>query len=378
MSIYIVAFLLLAVLWIIKENLPEPKLEKVFYMVSLIVLTAISAFRYCQGTDYLSYKQIFEVSQTFDDVVNNPYSLSAEIGFRFLCLLFPGSFDLFIIVIALFESWMIHRCLQRYGQDRILSLIILYPTIYLSYFLSIIREGIVIAVFLGVMLKWAEEKKWIRYFLLTCLMAALHSVAILYLVVPLVGLIKNKAFVALPVIVFGLGIIIYIVGGGIFTRIPIVGEKIFYYIYYMDNAFSPIALIERLLTYGLITVFYLHMEKETATVRMLMNIYIVGITVYLVTFNMSLISSRTCILFKCVEIVLIPMLYRETQLAKTMLVSYVLALSLVMTWKNIDSYLEQAPYKSSVTVWNYPYITIFRKEKVFEYQKTHPVYGEYY
>jgi len=375
---YLITFLLLAVFWIIKEIVSDPKVEKIFYWVSLSFLTLMSAFRYCQGTDYLSYKQIFEVSQTYSNVINNPHSLTAEIGFRFLCLLFPGNFDCFIMVIALFESWMVHRCLARYGQDRILSLIIFYPTVYMSYFLSIIREGIVIAVFLGVMLKLAEEKKWVQYFLITCLMAALHSVAILYLVVPLVGLFKKKIFVAFPAIVFGIGIIIYIVGGDIFARIPVVGEKICYYIYYKDKTFSMIAVAERLLTYGLIAVFYLHTERENATVRMLMNIYIVGITIYLVTFNMSLISSRTCILFKCVEIILIPMLCRETPLAKKLLVSYVLALSIVMTWKNIGSYLEQAPYKNSVTVWNYPYITVFRKERVFEYQNIHPIYREYY
>ena len=46
-----------------------------------------------------------------------------------------------------------------------------------------------------------------------------------------------------------------------------------------------------------------------------------------------------------------------------------------MTIKNISSYIDQGKYKDFVSVFNYPYITIFNKDRIWEYRNTQ-IYNE--
>ena len=49
------------------------------------------------------------------------------------------------------------------------------------------------------------------------------------------------------------------------------------------------------------------------------------------------------------------------------LLGFCVALTGIMYLKNLGSYLEHARYYEWVTVWNYPYVTVFRREKILEY-----------
>ena len=43
-------------------------------------------------------------------------------------------------------------------------------------------------------------------------------------------------------------------------------------------------------------------------------------------------------------------------------------ISIVMTIKNINSYIEQGNYKNFVGVFNFPYVTVFNQEEIYSFR----------
>lgn len=198
--------------------------EKI-YKILFGLLWLILALRYGQGTDFFAYQYIFERCNSFDGVIANRYQLHSEIGFRFICFLFQGNYALFIFCISTFEMIMLKRFLDRYSQDKLLSLALFFPTFYLTYYFSALREGLVISLFIGVILETIEKKEWKKFVVFTIIAMLIHSVAVVLFVIPF--WIKIEIKDSYVIIAFSL-IIGFILSTGIFNQmlisIPIVGE----------------------------------------------------------------------------------------------------------------------------------------------------------
>ena len=81
---------------------------------------------------------------------------------------------------------------------------------------------------------------------------------------------------------------------------------------------------------------------------------------------------------KAIEVVLIPLLFyrnrnyllnwKKTRVPQ--LVLYMVALVLMMNfecYKNINSYIDQRDYREWVTPMNYPYVSVFDEERIWQY-----------
>ena len=86
--------------------------------------------------------------------------------------------------------------------------------------------------------------------------------------------------------------------------------------------------------------------------------------IYGICLSMPLVASRTCYFFKAVELALCTIMIANKKNKFSdfiLLFVYMAAVSMVMLFKNIDSYITQGMYYSTVTVWNFPYNHIFVK-----------------
>ena len=99
-----------------------------------------------------------------------------------------------VAVIALFQMLCIYRAIMKYSPYKLFSLLLVYPTIYLTYFFSAIRQGIVIAFFLGFMLEWIFTDKWLKYVVSCLVLATFHSSALVLLPLVFIKKINNKLF----------------------------------------------------------------------------------------------------------------------------------------------------------------------------------------
>lgn len=337
------------------------------YYIMFAILTAMLCFRYGQGTDYFGYFYLFEHNpETLNIIELLQNKEHTEVGWKFISALFKVlglDYYVFVGVLGAVTMFFFNSFVQKFCPYKIMALLIAYPTLYLTYFSSGIRQGLVMSVFLGLLLDWYLKGKYVRFTIGALISAAFHSSGLVLLVLLLfgvrrfvqkneLGLIIVFAIAGILLAVFGFKITLF---GRTFTNI--------------GAGVSYIGFAERLLTFFLIKVCYDKYKKnitaEDEKLELLYYIYVLGTLGYCLTFSSPVIASRLFYMFKLIEIVLCTVMsYNSKKLfpEASWLFVYIVALSGVMLVKNIDNYISQGDYYDSVSVWNYPYHNVFTKQ----------------
>lgn len=264
---------------------------------------------------------------------------------------------------------LFYRFLRLYGgQRKMLALVLSYHTLYLSYFFSILRQGIVIATFLGLLLPWLMDRKYIRYCIIVLILSTIHSLSLLLLVLPLLHNLKInvKQTVCLVAIGFLMGILLTMIDiGSILYQIKP-------HIYFADSGMPVFTVLERVATFTIVTIcFYVYAEGIEPEARdrflTLYKFYAFGLFVCAILMWSALISSRAVYILKVIEIILICACIERSKKARTVILCYCLLLSSVLYVKNVDSYLKQGQYQNA-TVVNYPYVSVFDQTEILKYR----------
>lgn len=340
--------------------------KNILFHAAFLILVLMLCLRYGQGTDYFGYRCNYD---TID--------FHSEIGFRILsrlCKSLGLSFEVFVGMISLFQMICLYRGICLYSPVKTLSLLLFYPTLYLTYCFSGIRQGIVILFFLGFMIKWLQEEKYFRYVVSCLVMAGFHSAALMFIPLLAIKRIKIKWLYRCMVLALGIGVFIYIVPAEWFSFIAIGSVQ-----FYINSiSISVMGLAERIVMFAILTfLFWKNIEfRENSQAIFLYKIYTVGFLTAIMFFPWALLSSRMGAAMKAVEIFLFPMFLKEKINWRKLLILFLTLYTVVMTVKNIWSYLGQAgdEYRE-YNVLTYPYFSVFEKEKVHEVRKN--VYAHY-
>jgi hypothetical protein len=285
-------------------------------------------------------------------------------------------FDVFVVLLSAMQMWLLWRFLKRYCKNKMLALFLCYHTLYLTYLFSAMRQGTVIIVFLGLMLPWLLEGKWVRYCIAAVAMVTLHSVALI-LFVPLVVVcirLSVEKIIALVLVGFSMGIVLSIFDVGYLIRMLGIN-------YAGETNISLVALVERIASFILVSyVYYLHTDglapSESDVYFKIFKLYAFGILLYGLLMWSPLISSRTIFVLKALEIPLIATGIDKCRKGRSIVLLYCVLLCSVLYVKNIDSCLDQIQYKNT-TIWNYPYYTIWDKEAAIAGRETSSRYYEW-
>lgn len=373
MSLYLIMMLILLA-GVIVEFFTK-KTPRVYYMFVFGALTLMLCLRYGQGIDYLSYEYVYYgLPEDFHEAMTTT-NFHGELGWRFICFALRWMhvpFEAFVFVISLLQMFFLWRFIEKYCDNRFLALFLSYHTLYLTYFSSLIRQGIVVAVFLGLLLGWAYEKKFKRYFIVLGLCILIHTASAILLLVPFLHL---KFFKRLWVQLILVGLAW---AAGLFIASGVASELLYdllpeYVANYFSGAqLSLVASAERIVTYCITVYIYWHYKKikgeAESVMDYLMCIVSASVAVYGLLCASPLVSSRTAYLLKAAEIAILVCSAFKCNWRKTAVVLFCLALSGVMTVKNIDSYVELAEYHRHVNTFNYPYVSVFNKEDIIAYK----------
>ena len=101
-----------------------------------LVLTAVLCIRFAQGRDYRTYWMMYHYGDGH-----------SEFLWRCITTILNNAgvpFEAFIFGISLFMMYGIRRAVLRFSPYHCFSLLLLYPTIYFSYFFSALWAGILI------------------------------------------------------------------------------------------------------------------------------------------------------------------------------------------------------------------------------------------
>lgn len=373
MSLYLIVLAMLVSFAVYEYR--KGKTQETLYRIAFFVLGAMLCFRYAQGSDYYGYyvnylltPRIWELKKLLS------INIHGEMGWRILCSLcrsFGMPFDMVVFFISLFEMYCIHRFVSRFCPLRTVALLLMYPTLYLTYTFSALRQGAVLLFFLGFMIDWFNRGKIKHYLLGTLGCLCIHSSALVFLVLFAVKFIVLDGKMAVIFVVLA-GVV------GIFTQqlLPKISSA---FVTYADSSMSIVAVGERAVSLAIILyVFWdrLKDRKRRTVLGLMLQIYLYGCIIYSFLMWNALISARFNIYFKAVELMLFSAaLKRPGRLpyvgirVRDAVAVYLLALSVVLYFKNIHSYLVQGSYYEGANVFNYPWLHIFDMDAAEAWRK---------
>ncbi len=337
-------------------------MDNLLFRVEMIFMTLMVCFRYGQGSDYYSYEQIFRVQKQYPGI----YSYTDEIVYGLLNRIAGDagwSYQLFVAVIGLVCMLLTYRGIMRLSKIKTVSALLLLPTFYLSYYFSIMREGIVLSIVIGIIIPLIIEHKNFSAVILICIMPLIHQSSIIMLAMLPVILTDipwyrmRKTLVAISS-TCGIGM-------WILLRLSHVSIHELHF----DPSYPALAI--RIVMFALITLLFDRCEK-TPEIKKMYNLYLIGFCIFLVFFSAALFSNRGTAYFKIIEVIMIPDMLGNVKrvsaadcrnaMRRTLLAGLII-ICMVEGIKNLASYPAQLDYSHEITFYNYPYISIFNKEQ---------------
>ena len=376
MSLYLFSWIIICMLSI-KDFIVRTsrKLRNIEFFILMFFLFLMLALRFGQGSDYFAYQYIYNSMSSESIDTSNYKSIHSEYGYLFLCNLFriiDLPFEAFIAFTALLEMYCLYRFAKKFKLDTPCILLWIYPTMYMTYFVSAIRQGIVISIFLGILLPLLFEKKHIKYFFVSCLCLSIHTVSVVLFVIPFIVRIKRISLMQSFCFfswVLGIALLIPSVNK-LIVNLGISGIS-----YYMKEGaevlFLPIC--ERIFFVTLISLFYMKIYKAnkiTGLYQKMYLIYLFSMAIFGLFIGYNNIASRLAGTIRFVELYLVIITIRQMRIDnKVAFISLFIVIESIMFVKNIYSYIDQGGYMESISLFSYKYVSIFDSEEIYKIRR---------
>lgn len=374
MNLYLVAWVALSLLTLteIVTN-KEPSGKKLDFWSCYLILSAMLIFRYGQGNDYFGYRynyyKVSDVAITFPK-----YDVHGELGYQLLCNVFRVChipFEGLVTLLAVIQMGCMLSFYKRYQVDCPFALLLSFPTLYLTYFMSGMRQGLAIAVFLGVLLPLLENRRYFAYIVGTLLCMTFHTVSVVFLILLIPMKIRKVSTLQILTVLAWLAGCILSTQEGQSLIMTLGISKLNYY---LGNgaSISLAAIAERLLFTGIITWLYLKLckiGKCSDRFRFAYSCYLMAMALYGGLLWNELVASRTTSMLRFIEVYLLIYGIRQMRRgSRYLLVVILVAFETFMTVKNIQAAIDQGPYVQEVTVATYPYVSVFNSQDIYKYR----------
>lgn len=371
---YIIVFLILALCsyYELKGN----RFIKTSFNYLFAFITFISCIRYGQGTDYFGYMRNYYITPPLNKFLSIfSLDIHGELGFVFINSIFRTfniKFEIFAGIIALITMILIYRFIKRYSKLPIMSLTLFYVLYYLVYVLSGIRQGLAIAIFIGIGIELYREEKYKIFILVILIAATIHSsVLIVLLILPIdkykVSYKFYGAIIAAAIFIMICNIdmtIIKLLPQTLYTKV----------LMYWDSRNIPLmAFANRLVTFSIVLFFSSFIKEENEEIKLFKKLYIASFVLYIITIKSVTISSRISLYFKVFEIILIPniivqLINYKNKVKAMQLWGISIMIVTLLCIKTVNAFIGEGDYLDHVKITNYPYISVFNKEKIWDYK----------
>lgn len=393
MNLYLIVLLLLTAGAVLEWF--KPKYQQKIFTVCWCVTTAVVALRFGQGTDYATYEGIYRTIPAVIDLSKGYIcGFYPEMGWRLFCAffkLFQAPFWTVTMAAAVIEMLLLGRFLKKYVPYQTTGLFLSYPVLIFVYMVSGLRQAMAICIFLGLVLPFYLEKKWIQYVIGILIAASFHKVGYGWLVLVIAYYIPVWGMVALT----GAA-----TAGGLFIQIPAVTKIILQLIpsYHMwrflwDGTMSLFAVGERVVSFAVLLIFYgwftRQREEVPRQIQLLFKVYSCGVCFYMLMCCNSYYASRYAAIFKVVECAVVTGFVACCRSSEDMMVTekthsgtgipfrkyvgtgvmaFFLCLTLVMGIKNLNAAVSEGGYdKLGVNLFTYPYVSVLNQQKINDY-----------
>lgn len=198
----------ISLLALILTLLESRKMLKKGMTIGFILVTVLGCIHYDYGNDYMAYydmyKTIVSIKFNLIDVISG--EVHKEPLWALLCYLSKpfGGFFMMVAVLNIIQNVLVYKIIKYNVELKWWPLAVLIYLFSASYYVlnfSMMRQGLVICIFLGVW-PWIRDRKWLRTVLILLLCSAIHMSALILLPFAFWGFVPiKKGWVAVLVYV---------------------------------------------------------------------------------------------------------------------------------------------------------------------------------
>jgi hypothetical protein len=364
-KIYLFFYLWFFILAVLEVSKDFKLYRNLFAFFSCVILVFFTGLRWETGTDWFSYKELFDTLELDWTFLLNVYAF--DLGYVVLnaiVKLFTDDYTLFLLVDSFIAVGIVFWFLKKYSPNPNISLFVFYNAFFVSQFMGsnrrIIALGTVLFVFYFV-----HEKKYKKYAIWQTVAFLFHRTSI---VLFLAWYVTRKRFTTKQILLILLVCLIIGIPQLPFKLVGLLGSAL--------SAFSSNPMVEKMLFYSdnnaemipennnpvvlmalsvvkrsIFIVFYLYIIKKNKGVLdsltdYFLNIYVVGFALYLL-FNGSPIFQMISTYFTFIEIALIGRFWSYTDIrTKFIFLGVLLFYGFFQLLSSLNSYSElYIPYK---------------------------------
>lgn len=176
------------------------------YRFLFLIFVLIAGLRYNLGLDTYAYTSRHETFPTLFQLDN---FYIKNIDYQLFWILFEStirtlssSFYLLQLILAFFVNFIVFKTIKKYSINPFFTILLYYLLFYLNLNMEILRESISICLLL-IGIEFINEKKYIKYFLLSLIAFLFHESAMVLFIVPFmlnIKLSKTMYFVVIAIL----------------------------------------------------------------------------------------------------------------------------------------------------------------------------------
>lgn len=314
--IYYATILVLSLFSILNQFKVRKTDLKSFIYISIIAILIIGGLRFEVGTDWFSYKNIFNSVSLISELT----SFRVEKGFLLFVFIIKNiindySFFVFIFFLATFSVKLV--IIKKYSTDIFISLMIYFSMVFLLYDINGIRQGMAIGIGL-LSIPYILSRNLTRFILVIILAALFHTSALILL--PFYW-IANMEFSKKKLIILTIGVLLisiplrsFILNNPLMQYLLTIDRLSQYDSYLKDSKMNStvpllsIAVLQRFVVFIFIMVNYEKLIANDKFKRLLLNGYVLSIIVFLLFSFSAEFAARLGFYYKSLEILIIPLI----------------------------------------------------------------------
>ena len=189
---YTICAIIILLCWITRD---EKRKEKVVLPLSFIAITIFFAIRYDYGLDYWSYYHYYESGRTIEEI-DGVVRGTGEQWFYYFMNLFP-KYTYFIIVHTIIVFATLYFITRKYLSPKYYPLfffLILTMSVLSFNWISALRSSMAaVVLWIGFDLFYIKKKRLLPLFGMIALASFFHTSSLVFLIIPLVDILVEKA-----------------------------------------------------------------------------------------------------------------------------------------------------------------------------------------
>ena len=356
---YYITLILLLFLCLVEIHTRKPN-QYGFY-VAYLLMTAIATFRYGQLGDYFAYAYLY----------HHPEAIAAkDPGFALLIMFFSETLGIEYIP---FVSTMSFLCMAlafpffaKSCKGSAIALLFFYAYTFIQGPMSAYRQGLCTSLLLC-MYPLLCEKKYVPYYTIVLLGCTIHMSFIIAIIIPFV--IKFKHFNEPYVVVVIMAFIVLATFQIDYTRyLPSFLQDRTGGYFEVDKNHE--ILLQMILRTLIVIPLLLYRPAVNSDAYRAKAMCITGFIMYCFLSGSVLTGGRLEYFFRtflCLFVASVLITGKRKSMMSGLVLTYLITIHTFMWFKNIDFARTNGGYRAHVSWYNFPYVSVFNKEELWQY-----------